>query len=133
MAWRDKLYNLKKAFASLDRAVTLAGERDLSELERQGLIQGFEFTHELCWKVMKAYTTYQGIGSPKGSRDSAKLSYSAGLIADGDVWMDMIVSRNLSTHTYQEAVAKELAVKITDLYHPAIEAFIHHMQALRDD
>ena len=59
--------------------MTLAGERPLSDLEKQGLIQAFEFTHELAWNVMKDYFAFQGNSSITGSRDAVRESFASGL------------------------------------------------------
>jgi nucleotidyltransferase substrate binding protein (TIGR01987 family) len=74
----------------------------LSNLESQGLIQAFEFTHELAWNVMRDFFEYQGDTTIKGSCDATREAFSRNLIADGAGWMEMIKSRNASTHTYDE-------------------------------
>jgi nucleotidyltransferase substrate binding protein (TIGR01987 family) len=73
---------------------------DNFELEQQGLIQGFEFTHELVWNLLKDYLQYQGIEGIIGSRDATRLAFQSGLISDGESWMAMIKARNQSSHTY---------------------------------
>jgi nucleotidyltransferase substrate binding protein (TIGR01987 family) len=67
--------------------MAMALERDLSELEQQGLIQGFEFTHELAWNLLKDYLQYQGIEAITGSRDATRIAFRNGLISNGDTWM----------------------------------------------
>jgi hypothetical protein len=47
--WRQRLANYSAALAQLQAAVQLSRQRALSDLEKQGLIQAFEFTHELAW------------------------------------------------------------------------------------
>lgn len=59
--WIQRFNNYLWAFSELEKAVVLAKSRDLSNLEKQGLIQGFEYTHELAWKVLKDYLSFQGI------------------------------------------------------------------------
>lgn len=80
----------------------------LSDLERQGLIQAFEFTHELSWKTLKDFLSSRGAVELFGSRDTSREAFAQGLIRDGDIWMAMIRHRNLSTHTYDEATVQEL-------------------------
>lgn len=72
----------------LSEAVVLAGQRELSPLEQQGLIQAFEFTHELAWNVMKDYFFWQGTSSITGSRDATREASSKELIEDGEGWME---------------------------------------------
>jgi hypothetical protein len=61
--WLQRLENYGRALAALQRAVTTALERPLSELEEQGLIQAFEFTHELSWLLLKDFLADQGVSA----------------------------------------------------------------------
>lgn len=128
--WEQRFNNYQRALQTLTDAVTLAAQRPLSELERQGLIQAFEFTHELAWNVMKDYFVYQGNPSITGSRDAVRESFSKGLIEDGEGWMAMIKSRNLSSHTYNPEIAEQIARQIITLYHPLFVAFRGKMRRL---
>ena len=130
--WHQRLANYEKAFSRLAAAVVLASQRPLSDLEKQGLIQAFEFTHELAWNVMKDYFAWQGTVDITGSRDATRESFSKGLVADGEGWMEMIRSRNQTSHTYNEEVANEIAARITGQYAPLFQAFLLRMQGLRD-
>ena len=58
--WIQRFHNFQLVLAQLNDAVLLSKERELSLLEKQGLIQAFEYTHELAWKVMKDFFEYQG-------------------------------------------------------------------------
>ena len=100
------------ALQQLRAAVQLAAERPLSDLERQGLIQSFEFTHELAWNLLKDILQWQGITGLLGSRDATRTAFSSGLIDDGEAWMEMITSRNRTTHTYNEATARSIAERV---------------------
>ena len=114
--WLQRLDSFKRARAQLQAAVDLGQRRSLSELEQQGLIQAFEFTHELAWNVMKDYLRSLGNSTVIASRDSTRAAFAAELIADGESWMDMIVSRNLSSHTYNRDTANSLVQKIAASY-----------------
>lgn len=98
--WEQRLENFSKALKQLENAVLLAEERELSDLEKQGLIQAFEFTHELAWNVMKDYFFFQDNISIIGSRDATREAFSIKLIQDGEGWLEMIKSRNKTSHTY---------------------------------
>jgi len=128
--WQQRLANYDTALAQLTKAVVLASQRPLSDLEQQGLIQVFEFTHELAWNVMKDYFVYQGNQSITGSRDAVRESFSKDLITDGEGWMEMIKSRNQSSHTYNQAVAAEIAGLIVSRYHLLFQHFLQRMQGL---
>ncbi len=100
--WIQRLSNYSKALRQLSAAVKLADERELSDLEKQGLVQAFEFTHELAWRVIRDFYQNQGESGLQGSRDAVRMAFRRGLINSGDIWMDMIKSRNLTSHTYDE-------------------------------
>jgi nucleotidyltransferase substrate binding protein (TIGR01987 family) len=121
--WIQRFQNFKRAFQQLSAAVELAQERNLSDLEQQGLIQVFEFTHELAWNTLKDFLEYRGNAKIFGSKDATRAAFAAGLIADGSAWMDMIKSRNKSTHTYQGGTAEAIARLIISSYQPAFKTF----------
>lgn len=110
--WQQRFKNFGKAIALLQEAVNLTKERALTELEEQGLIQRFEFKHELAWNVLKDYFEDQGNTLITGSRDATREAFNKSLIDDGEDWMEMIKSRNQSSHTYNEEVAEEIIDKI---------------------
>lgn len=106
---------------ALREGVQLASTRALTPLEQQGLIQAFEFTHELAWNVLKDYLDYQGVAGVVGSRDASREAFKQGLISDGEVWMDMLRARNLSSHTYNQSTALALLENIQQFYFPAFQ------------
>lgn len=115
--WTQRLANFKNALAQLNQAVELGKKRPYTDLERQGLIQAFEFTHELAWKLLKDYLDFQGNSELiTGSRDAAREAFKRSIISDGEVWMKMIESRNLTSHTYNVKVAQDISNKITSEY-----------------
>jgi nucleotidyltransferase substrate binding protein (TIGR01987 family) len=131
--WKQRFDNFQKAFQTLVGAVTLSGTRALSDLEAQGMIQGFEFTHELAWCVLKDYLEHKGFTEIVGSRDATRLAFKNGLIEDGDVWMDMIKARNQTSHTYNESVASQIATDITDNFYPAFEKMAEKFTSLYEE
>ena len=128
--WRQRFDNYQRALQTLSRAVALSAERPLSELEQQGLIQGFEFTHELAWNMLKDFLEAQGIAGLIGSRDAIRTAFKNGLLQEGETWMEMIKARNLSSHTYQLELANRLAAEILQRFYPAFVALEQKMQEL---
>jgi len=126
--WKQRFENYKLALYQLTLAVELSRQRPLSNLEKQGVIQGFEFVHELAWNVLKDYLAYEGIQGIVGSRGAVREAFKRGLIEDGETWMDMIEKRNLSSHTYNLEIAETLIVAIMNTYHPAFLALQEDMQ-----
>jgi nucleotidyltransferase substrate binding protein (TIGR01987 family) len=131
--WRQRLNHFLKAFRQLERAVELAKQRPLSEIEQQGIIKIFENAHEVACDVLKDYFAYQGNTSIMGSRDATREAFQKGLITDGEGWMEMIRSRNLSSHTYNEEIADEIAAAITGTYFPLFQKLSSTMESLSHD
>lgn len=129
--WQQRLANFSMALEQLARAVATSQQRTLSDLEKQGLIQAFEFTHELAWNVMKDYFAYQGNPGISGSRDAAREAFQKGLVEDGEGWMEMIRSRNQTSHTYQQKIADEIGRLIVERYFPLFRDFQQKMSSLK--
>ena len=120
--WIQRFTHFVKALSQLKEAVDLAQQRPLSRLEAQGMIQAFEFTHELAWNTLKDFLEDRGVQGLYGSKDASRAAFKAGLIENGEAWMDMIQSRNLTTHTYDEATAAQIISAIRSTYFPEFEA-----------
>ena len=116
--WKQRFQNYCNALENFSEAIELLSKRNLSKLEKQGLVQSFEFTQELSWKVLKDFLEYKGAASQIiGSKDAIRNAYSVGLIKNGDIWMDMIASRNLSSHAYDEDSVQQIIDKCVLDYH----------------
>jgi len=114
--WLRRFQNYQKAFTQLTQAVDLSRQRALSKLEQQGLIHGFEYTHELAWNTLKDFLEARGAAEIFGSRDTTRAAFTAGLIDQGEVWMQMIQSRNQSTHTYNEEMMTQIVTAVIQTY-----------------
>jgi len=128
--WKQRFQNYKKALVTMKNAAELASSRELTDLEKQGVIQGFEFTFELAWNVMKDYLEEKGITGIIGSKDTVRHAFNKGLIEDGQIWMDMIESRNISSHSYDEEIAEKLRQKIIEIFYDQMTAFTNKMNEL---
>lgn len=129
--WIQRLDNFKAALSQLENAVETSKQRPLSDLEKQGVIQAFEFTHELAWNVLKDYFEYQGNSSITGSRDATREAFQKNLIQSGDVWMEMIKSRNLTSHTYNKKIADDIVNKVIHHYSIAFHQLNQKMDSLK--
>ncbi len=118
--WRQRLATFGKALARMDEVVTLWHSRKLSDLERDGMIQRFEYTQELAWKLLKNYIEYQGEAQMGGSRDTIRQAFRLGLIENSEPWFDMLESRNLTSHVYDEATEMTVIERIVDTYYPIL-------------
>jgi len=128
--WIQRFQNYNKALQTLRRAVELAEQRPLSELEQQGFIQGFEFTHELAWNVLKDYLEEQGFVGIIGSKNATREAFKNGLINEGQVWMDMIKARNLTSHTYNIEIADSIVSDIHMNFFPVFVQMAAYFSAV---
>ena len=130
--WIQRFNNYKKALKQLMEAVELTKERELSNLEKQGLVQVYEFTQELSWKVLKDFMQSRGIQDLYGSRDTVREAFRIGVIENGNIWMDMIKSRNLTSHTYNETAIEEIIDLIVNKYYEEFKIFNQKMDKLKE-
>lgn len=114
--WQQRFNHYKKALAQLTKFLQ---RNALNELEEQGLIQAFEYTHELAWKTLSDFIKNQGTMEIFGSKDATREAYHLNLIDNGEVWMEMIKSRNMTSHTYNEETTKKIINAIIKDYHVA--------------
>ncbi|MFP5040043.1 nucleotidyltransferase substrate binding protein [Parasediminibacterium sp. JCM 36343] len=124
--WKQRFENFSNAFSHFEYAVVQL--KTPNDLEKEGTIQRFEFTHELSWKVMKDFLEDKGIKGIIGSRNAVRHAFQNGLITDGQVWMDMIESRNKTVHTYVGEILTQEYTLITRLYYPLLAAFYQKMK-----
>ena len=132
--WEQKLGSYGKALKRLKEIVVLSRQRDLTEIEKDGLIQRFEFTHELAWKLMMSFCKYQ---SPEieifGSKDSTRWAFERGLISGGEIWMEMIASRNMTSHNYDGDIAEEVFSKILNVYYKSLVEFYNKISVFASE
>jgi nucleotidyltransferase substrate binding protein (TIGR01987 family) len=115
--WKQRYDNFDRALDKLAQSLTAD---HLSELEKAGVIQYYEFTFELAWKTLKDYMEERGIDA-KFPRDVIKEAFRYELIEDGELWLDMLQKRNLMAHTYDENMAETAFRLIRDRYVNALK------------
>ena len=130
--WQQRFNSYLRALRTLTDAVALAKQRDLSNLEELGLIQGFKFTQALAWNLLKDYLEYQGVTNLIGSRDASRKAFENGLVENGEVWTDMIKARNRSSQSYNIETAEEIAGEILTRFYPAFEQLAKKFRTLAD-
>ncbi|PZO49550.1 MAG: nucleotidyltransferase [Phormidesmis priestleyi] len=127
--WKQRFSSYKRALAQLTKFIH---KGELNELEQQGLIQAFEYTHELAWKLLKSFLDSRGVQDIYGSKDATRSAFNLALIEDGESWMDMIKDRNRTSHTYNQAVAEEIVANITQRFFSLFVALKTKMQEIHD-
>jgi len=128
--WKQRFQNYKKAFATLKSAVELAESRELTDLEKLGMIRCFDFAFKLAWNVMKDYLEWKGVAGIKGANGAVRQALNNSVIEEKSVWMGMVKDRSLAIYSYDESVVKELAAAIVDSYYYELNAFKDKMDGL---
>ena len=125
--WKQRFRNFSRAFSLLREALELQPSQ-LNQLEKEGIIQRFEYTFELAWKVLKDVMESDGIAldqiSPKAV---VRQAYSAKYIDNPEVWLNMIGDRNLMSHTYDFTKFEAVINTLRESYLPELEAFYHDL------
>ena len=114
--WQYRFRNFSRA-CSLLREAAEDDPKRLSDLEREGLIQRFGFTFELAWKTLKDRLEYDGVRVPTATpRKVIRSAFAAGLIDDGEAWIDMLTDRNAMSHQYDSDIFEAVAEKVHMYY-----------------
>ena len=128
--WEQRFSNYQKALGQLQKFID---KGELSELEEQGLIKAFEYTYELAWNTIKDFLEFSGQTDIYGSRDAIRKAFELGLIENGESWMDMLKSRNTTSHTYNEEVAEEICQAVFEVYFFLFMQLKTKLESLRSD
>jgi len=122
--WKQRFENYEKAFLQLNESSKI---KSPSNTERAGFIQFFEVALELAWKTLKDYLESQGF-QVKTPRDTLKQAYQISLIGKGDVWLQALEDRNLTTHTYDESTIRKVEMLIREKYLPLLEGLFYTLK-----
>ena len=131
--WQQRFSNFLRALERLKEGIDLADIRELSDLEKQGVIQAFEFTHELAWNTIKDFYADQGVTGLQGSRDAVRLAFKRGLLDDGDAWMEMIGARNKTSHLYDQELMESVFTDVRFSYFPQFEELRARLLTRQED
>ena len=119
LRWKQRFQNLDKAYTHLAEIANYQ-IADLSNLEKEGFVQRFEYTVELTWKTLKDYLSAQGIelSSPK---EVIRQALQNAIISDGDVWIEALNRRNQSSHTYNELILLQTITFVKEEFYPVLQ------------
>ncbi|MBS4762572.1 nucleotidyltransferase substrate binding protein [Brachyspira aalborgi] len=119
--WKQRFQNFNRAYNLLNCALEENDIDDLSNLEQEGVIQRFEYTYELAWKTLKDYLEYNGVNITEiTARSVFKEAYSSGIIKNSEIFIDMMLSRNLLSHTYDFNKFRDILIKVKKDYLPEL-------------
>lgn len=125
--WKQWLQNYQKALGWLERALA---DPSPDVVHRAGMVQFFEMTFELAWKVLKDYLENQGFLDVASPRSALKKAFELGLIADGRGWLKGLEDRDLTAHTYDEGTAIQVEKLVRTQYLPLFRALAAKMEGL---
>ncbi|MFH1096399.1 MAG: nucleotidyltransferase substrate binding protein [Candidatus Desantisbacteria bacterium] len=97
------------------------------ELEKDGVIQRYEFTFELLWKALKIFLEYQGI-EVKTPRESLKEGFRINLLDEDEIYLDMLEDRNITSHVYDQETAEDIFERIKTDYLQAMEKVLNKLK-----
>lgn len=93
-------------------------------VQKAGIIQFFEMSFELAWNMVKDYLEEQGFVEIKSPRGALKKAFEIGILENGHDWMDLLLDRNLTAHTYDEQKATDMEQLIHNKYFPLLKALL---------
>ncbi|UPO98595.1 nucleotidyltransferase substrate binding protein (plasmid) [Cetobacterium somerae] len=127
--WSEKIKDLENAVSRLDEAIKDSKKIELSTL-KDGVIQRFEFTLELSWKILKTYLMNEGIDCVNTPKSVVREAYKAGIIKNGEIWIEMIDDRNLTSHIYSQSMADDIYLRITKKYFKELELLFYYLKEM---
>ena len=130
--WQQRFENYLAALQKYDAAVKeYLNNNNLTDLEQEGIIQRFEYTQELSWKVLSDYLKYQGGNEIiTGSRDAYRRAFATGLITDADTWFEMITIRNETSHRYDDEMLDETLKLIAHSFYDCFHQLKNKMEEI---
>jgi len=121
--WKQRLQNFDRALVLLRSGLESKALDAFTDLEREGLIQRFEYTYELAWKTLKDYLEDSGVVvNPVTPRTVIKEAFAAKILADGQIWIDMMLDRNRLSHIYDFNTFTTVLESVAKRYFPALDA-----------
>ena len=119
--WQQRFENFERAFMLLQSVFSERSLKNFSALEKEGIVQRFEYTFELAWKTLKDYLEFSGmILNQITVREVIKQAFAAKIIEDGQAWINMLEDRNIMSHTYSQTAFEKAVIAIADYYLPAL-------------
>jgi nucleotidyltransferase substrate binding protein (TIGR01987 family) len=128
--WKQRFANFEKALHHLENALQIENP-DI--VQKAGIIQFFEMSYELAWNTIKNYMEEQGFTEVNSPRTAIKKAFETGLIVNGHDWMDLLLDRNLTAHTYDEAKATEVERLIHHKYFPLLKELHESLSIIRNE
>ena len=123
----EKYEKLISATERLKQAITDYNNVHLDSV-RDGVIQRFEFCIELAWKTVREYLIEQGYADINSPKSVMKTAFSDGLLTNENGWLEILESRNITSHVYDEKTAETIFESIKDVYTPLFSELIETLK-----
>lgn len=127
--WKQRFQNYQKALLQLESGLEV---KSPDILQKQGIIQCFEYTFELAWKTLQDFLIEErGYADARGPRPVLEQAFQDGIIEEGMVWFDMLKSRNMTAHLYDEKEVEGVCRKVAGRYRVPLIALRTFFEAQR--
>ena len=123
--WQQSFADYKKAVNRLQKSLD---QGSFNELEKDGVVQRFEFTFELAWKTLKKYLEDQGFSEIASPKKVIQKSFENNLFSNSDFWIEMLDDRNRMSHMYDQEASEEIFQNIKDKYFPELKKIIKTLE-----
>ena len=123
--WHQRLNSFSQALDKLEEALN---QTDWKELEKDGVIQRFEFTFELAWKTLQDYFEKQGYKDVKGPSKVVQQAFADGFLSNEENWVKLLSDRNLMTHTYDREASDKVFENIKECYFQLLCDLFHKLE-----
>jgi nucleotidyltransferase substrate binding protein (TIGR01987 family) len=128
--WYCRFDNYRRAFNLLREAIEQ--KSPLTQLEKEGVIQRFEYTMELAWKTLKDYLESEGVVFDQITpRAVIRRAFEAGIIKQGEIWQNALDARNRMSHTYNFDIFEQVIADIHTSYLAAFDDLHEFLLARR--
>lgn len=129
--WHQRFNNFENAHKNLIEMLDLLNNEPSSKAYKLAVIQSYEMDIELAWKTLKDYLNYLGY-KLQAPRDTIKQAFAIEIIKDGEIWLQMLEDRNLTSHIYDEAKAQEIVDSINENYFAKLDSLCNFLKGQLD-
>ena len=126
--WQERVEDFERALTRLQEGLD---KKTFEDLQKDGVMQRFEFTFELAWKTMKDYLEDQGLTEIASPKNVLRKAFQSNLIKDGDLWLRMLDDRNSLTHLYKQGMRDKVFEAIKGSYQYALKALLLTLQKFK--
>lgn len=126
----EKVESFLKSVQRLQEAIEIYQQQSSNDIIRDGMIYRFKISFEFSWKALKEYLLDQGVANELNfPKHVLKTAYGNQMINDESVWLDMLESRNRTSHIYDDRIAAKIARDISTRFLPVLEDLAEYFRA----